>query len=163
MRHGHYHGPPRSIPACAGKPRLAVVDEKAGGVYPRVCGETSCVARSTRVSGGLSPRVRGNPETEMKWINTQGSIPACAGKPECLGRSLRRGQVYPRVCGETRIIITASDGETGLSPRVRGNRLRLCRLGSIYRSIPACAGKPRQKAGQGHKDRVYPRVCGETV
>ena len=51
---------------------------------------------------------------------------------------------------------------TGLSPRVRGNRIipaarRACRW-----SIPACAGEPRRRFAKRDEARVYPRVCGGT-
>ena len=48
-----------SIPACAGKPSVARMNEPEEGVYPRVCGE----AEGPRVyspRSGLSPRVRGS-------------------------------------------------------------------------------------------------------
>ena len=50
----------------------------------------------------------------------------------------------------------------GLSPRVRGN-LNLKRQRPRHkRSIPACAGEPRDDGQSGQLDRVYPRVCGGT-
>ena len=50
-----------SIPACAGKPDRTNHGGADGGVYPRVCGETTF---------GFPPPVK-----------RYGSIPACAGKP----------------------------------------------------------------------------------
>ena len=73
--------------------------------------------------------------------------------------------------------------DCGLSPRVRGNPVRLCRVvqvGAVYprrvrgnrglelpttsanRSIPACAGEPALSSPLGNPCRVYPRVCGGT-
>ena len=50
----------------------------------------------------------------------------------------------------------------GLSPRVRGNPLRLP-IGYTYpRSIPACAGEPPRPFRPSQTARVYPRVCGGT-
>ena len=50
----------------------------------------------------------------------------------------------------------------GLSPRVRGNRT-WARVGnSGNRSIPACAGEPRELELQLPQTTVYPRVCGGT-
>ena len=51
----------RSIPACAGEPRLSDDDYQLGWVYPRVCGGTFDKPIVTRYYIGLSPRVRGNP------------------------------------------------------------------------------------------------------
>ena len=50
----------------------------------------------------------------------------------------------------------------GLSPRVRGNRVNLARLGGRGGSIPACAGEPQLVFGKISTVRVYPRVCGGT-
>ena len=175
----------RSIPACAGEPpgeswsrstlssvyprvcggtgpsprRRAAVYQRVRGnpqvtpvdaVYPRVCGGTA-LARWTRTSflEGLSPRVRGNLYTvyDRSWLQ----------------------QVYPRVCGGTsyQLRVGRLGPATGLSPRVRGNRMRprAAAGSSPGGSIPACAGEP---SGSGQLPRraaerwVYPRVCGGT-
>ena len=71
----------RSLPACAGEPRLDRIDGVHQAVYPRVRGGTHMVDRSQRRSGGLSPRARGNLATGNcgpAWLR---SIPACAGEP----------------------------------------------------------------------------------
>ena len=80
-------GRSRSIPACAGEPipdQLLLMSISAR-VYPRVCGGTSSLQepRHRTCDDGLSPRVRGNPQTFA-------------------GRSItNRTGVYPRVCGGT--------------------------------------------------------------
>ena len=71
----------RSIPACAGQPRLVGRSETTIAVYPRVCGATvSGIIRQYRYRG-LSPRVRGNPKIPAAPPIPLGSIPACAGQP----------------------------------------------------------------------------------
>ena len=50
----------RSIPACAGEPRLNVIWTRLVKVYPRVCGGTQAIQRAGYYIQGLSPRVRGN-------------------------------------------------------------------------------------------------------
>ena len=52
--------------------------------------------------------------------------------------------------------------EEGLSPRVRGNRLLPAVLLTVLRSIPACAGEPRETPSGPSGQKVYPRVCGGT-
>ena len=51
---------------------------------------------------------------------------------------------------------------SGLSPRVRGNRLPAPSPNPNRRSIPACAGEPARGGGAGCSSAVYPRVCGGT-
>ena len=51
----------------------------------------------------------------------------------------------------------------GLSPRVRGNLEAKAMMTPMTRSIPACAGEPRQAVPGGGATSVYPRVCGGTL
>ena len=129
----------RSIPACAGEPRLPVPPDPLPRVYPRVCGGTSprsptfspCSGLSPRVRGnrqrlinsspGLSPRVRGNPPVPVLQEERSGSIPACAGEPPRMDAAPTPTPVYPRVCGGTGSFDPETTGQVGLSPRVRGN------------------------------------------
>ena len=163
---GHADHFRRSIPACAGEPSypLLAVFDHVPAVYPRVCGgtfmhqgggvqsgrsipacagEPSCPGPCRPISGGLSPRVRGNlvqrqedagmagsipacawePSTHCWRCSAVGSIPACAGEPLAAPALISRIRVYPRVCGGTlrdsqRMLVAE-----GLSPRVRGNPL----------------------------------------
>ena len=134
--------PARSIPACAGEPHPASLRRCCPGVYPRVCGGTAGYDKRLSLSNGLSPRVRGNPRHTQKWTDLGGSIPACAGEPRPGTLSARRCRVYPRVCGGTHLVQRRRYWPYGLSPRVRGNLLSADHLGSLLRSIPACAGEP---------------------
>ena len=130
----------RSIPACAGEPAFiyhACADIR---VYPRVCGGTSTVITTVSVTKGLSPRVRGNPNSSAFSHCRNGSIPACAGEP----------------------VLSCSESHGGLSPRVRGNQVE-CRPDSgTLGSIPACAGEPFRRGDDHYVLKVYPRVCGGT-
>ena len=131
-----------SIPACAGKPVPLALPSCCSRVYPRVCRETSSSMPCPQDVRGLSPRVRGTQHLSSDWGLTDGSIPACAGKPNTstLMRMIR--WVYPRVCGETYAWLQAPVDGLGLSPRVRGNRSRQRLPDPHVGSIPACAGKP---------------------
>ena len=70
-----------SIPAWAGKPDPYGKDSYKTAVYPRVGGETRLVSLSQALVRGLSPRGRGNPESNSCPASCVGSIPAWAGKP----------------------------------------------------------------------------------
>ena len=50
--------------------------------------------------------------------------------------------VYPRVCGGATVDTVLQIAEQGLSPRVRGSRLKDSYASRQNRSIPACAGEP---------------------
>ena len=111
---------------------------------------------------GLSPRVRGNPGGFTCWPPSLRSIPACTGKPCAWTVGGRTREVYPRVYGETVARVIMPDSKSGLSPRVRGNLLLLSGYCLLVRSIPACTGKPACRRDNDRRDRVYPRVYGET-
>ena len=162
-RTAHDRAHPGSIPACAGEPSSAVAAASRSSVYPRVCGGTLVTGGYSDAGWGLSPRVRGNRARQVPRLHGDGSIPACAGEPSCrAGRTTSR-RVYPRVCGGTLIRPGTSVECTGLSPRVRGNRLWAIDADSAPRSIPACAGEPCASLPTSTAPRVYPRVCGGTA
>ena len=114
---------PGSIPACAGEPYILMPAPAEGRVYPRVCGGTCPLDKQGGVPGGLSPRVRGNPDAAGRADCPAGSIPACAGEPAASYHWAFRFSVYPRVCGGTCRRRHRCSRRRGLSPRVRGNRL----------------------------------------
>ena len=155
--------PAGSIPACAGEPWMFTPPPPGGRVYPRVCGGTAAWQRRHSTRKGLSPRVRGNLAAYRVPVVAEGSIPACAGEPR--RRRVRRGGagVYPRVCGGTARLTICWSVCAGLSPRVRGNRLRHAVVAAMPGSIPACAGEPARFRASVGKGPVYPRVCGGTL
>ena len=155
--------PKGSIPACAGEPLALLAGQVFVRVYPRVCGGTGSAWSWIGNRKGLSPRVRGNPYFANRGVPPIGSIPACAGEP-AVGMLGRTGeQVYPRVCGGTRMATHHQPVAGGLSPRVRGNPGQLGDRRQRRRSIPACAGEPLVQRTGDQRLRVYPRVCGGTT
>ena len=153
----------RSIPACAGEPHSRARTLVRVTVYPRVCGGTSSAASRRLSSRGLSPRVRGNLMLHPQHILGFRSIPACAGEPGPVAVPYRLLEVYPRVCGGTRLPVRGDGDVQGLSPRVRGNLGRKGQIAHGNGSIPACAGEPVRKGEPECLREVYPRVCGGTV
>ena len=71
----------RTIPACAGEPRLTILRLRPQEDYPRVCGGTWRNPDTGAWEVGLSPRVRGNPREALPGTLPPGTIPACAGEP----------------------------------------------------------------------------------
>ena len=149
-----------SIPACAGEPTRRTCCPPGWWVHPRVCGGAGIEGRSTGVVQGPSPRVRGSQWAGSCCGPRQGSIPACAGEP-CRVPLLRgRAEVHPRVCGGAVSNTIPLPPWSGPSPRVRGSRGLMPRLGDRVGSIPACAGEPMGGAGTPGPVGVHPRVCG---
>ena len=66
------------------------------------------------------------------------------------------------MCGGTDSGFVTISTVSGLSPRVRGNRLHRDEDGDGGGSIPACAGEPRSAVPVIALVGVYPRVCGGT-
>ena len=172
-----------SIPAYAGEPPEARGLPIYAKVYPRVCGGTARGADTyidykrsipayagepSRASadnapvGGLSPRMRGNPDRYGHHPKKARSIPAYAGEPCRSWRHKSAIQVYPRVCGGTGPPFHCARSATGLSPRMRGNPTEYTAGEPLPWSIPAYAGEPLACKGQAGECKVYPRVCGGT-
>ena len=153
---------PGSIPACAGEPPAGHHIGNQNSVYPRVCGGTPLRSSRSRSACGLSPRVRGNLLINQISALAERSIPACAGEPPQCRRLRTEHWVYPRVCGGTFHRSGNRFGQSGLSPRVRGNPENLTPRPPPIRSIPACAGEPCPSSTRWYCCAVYPRVCGGT-
>ena len=127
-----------------------------------MCGGTIRSLRDLNQDLGLSPRVRGNHPIGEIVDCFSGSIPACAGEPTARDFGSAMSGVYPRVCGGTKLQIRDARPETGLSPRVRGNRVDRSFSFLLLGSIPACAGEPLLETATAGELGVYPRVCGGT-
>ena len=154
--------PSGSIPAGAGEPPRPAPAARGARVYPRRCGGTHGTGWQRIGDVGLSPQVRGNQLGDAQVPHPEGSIPAGAGEPPPASASSRRGRVYPRRCGGTRLPVMTESPPSGLSPQVRGNRLAHHLRGDPPGSIPAGAGEPRGSATSGSRSAVYPRRCGGT-
>ncbi len=158
-----FYGGVGSIPACTGKPMVAVASPSVAPVYPRVYGEASSGQSRTKTITGLSPRVRGSLLARAGWCTSDGSIPACTGKPDVASGGERSIEVYPRVYGEATARYELPLDLTGLSPRVRGSPAGRLPCHAFARSIPACTGKPAAQRARVFHHAVYPRVYGEAI
>ena len=74
-----------SIPAGAGEPLSRCMERGYAWVYPRGCGGTPQGQTCRLIAVGLSPRVRGNPDSNFSASHSKGSIPAGAGEPQRTG------------------------------------------------------------------------------
>ena len=109
---------------------------------------------------GLSPRVRGSRTRSPTISRSTGSIPAGAGQPYASCTSPEPATVYPRGCGAANFRLDWFSERPGLSPRVRGSRLRPQARATPARSIPAGAGQPTRCGNCTASGTVYPRGCG---
>ena len=109
---------------------------------------------------GLSPRVRGKPNTRLLLVSAARSIPACAGETRWASAPAWGHPVYPRVCGGNLARQFQEGGYAGLSPRVRGKREAAYGADGRIGSIPACAGETKGRCSDDRHAGVYPRVCG---
>ena len=140
--------PHGSIPARAGEPAPSAFagDHETFGSIPARAGEPCAVAR----------HLRGDP--------SGGSIPARAGEPLRRITNHAQQRVYPRACGGTGISRLVVLPTMGLSPRVRGNRVRAHSTPKwIYTGLsPRVRGNPgRTILVLSPKWKwVYPRACG---
>ena len=112
----------RSIPAPAGEPWIAAARHFQTWAYPRACGGTSPGGKWPAATKGLSPRLRGNPSRSSCWATLRRSIPAPAGEPGLRPLPFLANPVYPRACGGTWAKASSLSCQSGLSPRLRGNR-----------------------------------------
>ena len=138
--------------------------DRAGRVYPRAYGGTSCVTSIVSVWSGLSPRVRGNPMPARSSQSSERSIPARTGEPDRPFGVSDAATVYPRAYGGTAAARAPSKPAKlgGLSPRVRGNRARIPKRRLRWGSIPARTGEPARRRRAPTRARVYPRAYGGT-
>ncbi len=131
-----------SIPAHAGEPDQTWQRRHSPRVYPRTCGGTWALTAEGEPPEGLSPHMRGNRQQGRTAGIQVRSIPAHAGEPINVNLVEAEAQVYPRTCGGTLRLLRRDQRRRGLSPHMRGNRLRSARGSDAARSIPAHAGEP---------------------
>ena len=168
--------------ACGATWARQKTNSMATGLSPRMRGNCAAGGRSQRFTGSipahagqpnLSPRMmsgikvyprvmRGNPQCSHNRSHFTGSIPAHAGQPRIALIFLGETRVYPRACGATFYKIYCPFGVMGLSPRMRGNRIRHQTQRPTLGSIPAHAGQPMNAVARRPTIKVYPRACGAT-
>src|SRR5690606_22616947 len=94
------------------------------GVYPRVRGDHSGSARSSRLFHGLPPRTRGSLVIRRLEHEAGRSTPAYAGITMPLRDFWHLILVYPRVRGDHSVVGSVRATGGGLPPRTRGSLFR---------------------------------------
>ena len=131
-----------SIPAGAGEPSRSLLHPIVDWVYPRRCGGANSEGRSGQSYRGLSPQVRGSPNSQHDPRRVVGSIPAGAGEPCLVDQPSGVWRVYPRRCGGASWLRRQRQQPLGLSPQVRGSPSMKAGRETRQGSIPAGAGEP---------------------
>ena len=148
-------------PACAGKSGPVSCGARPSWDHPRMCGEKSSSAASSKDWSGSPPHVRGKVEKSKIMELRKGITPACAGKSAAPETLRPRSEDHPRMCGEKPFKKMRAVKELGSPPHVRGKDAdRGLRL-HAGRITPACAGKRQRGSGSGCTGWDHPRMCGE--
>ena len=121
----------RSIPACAGETRTAILPLSQLEVDPRVRGGDRNAFLRIRFKKGRSPRARGRPRRGCVLEWRMGSIPACAGETLYLKRMNYRQIVKERVNDASRACRRFQSIEL------------VAALMSLPFAPPACSYRPR--------------------
>ena len=150
----------RIIPARAG-PTLANWFRRTNASdHPRSCGANSMTCATCLHGCGSSPLVRGQPHLSRLRRIAQRIIPARAG-PTLAGRhEVRPGPDHPRSCGANRVVPPQSSTSNGSSPLVRGQLVKVFRIGFLVRIIPARAGPTELPGITTACVADHPRSCG---
>ena len=149
------------IPAHAGKTTLSQVGGYPSGAHPRSRGENAARPALRIWRGGSSPLTRGKPHLVDLDHESQGLIPAHAGKTAPEGRTESLPRAHPRSRGENIDGDRATAEEWGSSPLTRGKRDRRLPSRVDPRLIPAHAGKTARERGSKDSRAAHPRSRGE--
>ena len=130
-------------------------------VYPREYGEREEDARKLICNAGLSPRVRGTLGLTRATVGLARFIPASTGNAIGTTSTSGAAPVYPREYGERIVPPSKAIIIPGLSPRVRGTRIKVRPMVKKRRFIPASTGNAEQHPALTVRNAVYPREYGE--
>ncbi|RYQ46226.1 hypothetical protein PG1780B_1256 [Bifidobacterium pseudolongum subsp. globosum] len=104
--------------------------------------------------------MRGKLLDEVQRLEGQRIIPAHAGQtPPAAPRRYAPGN-HPRACGANALIMKATQGTYGSSPRMRGKLPRIARRVFQHGIIPAHAGQTLRWSVSMWRPADHPRACG---
>ena len=129
------------IPAGAGETQGGCLVQQEPRAYPRGCGGNSYSGLSDMMLQGLSPRVRGKQHDMPDGEWESGPIPAGAGETQRRIDALDDAAAYPRGCGGNPSVLSHTQAQGGLSPRVRGKHVASSSSIGFSGPIPAGAGE----------------------
>ncbi len=131
----------RSIPMCTGETEDGTHETDVPRVYPHVYGGNQNRTLWSILGAGLSPCVRGKLMAVGLHRLVVRSIPMCTGETNAEGSAVDLREVYPHVYGGNWTGQVWSRSVIGLSPCVRGKRVRSVAPATQGWSIPMCTGE----------------------
>ena len=130
--------------------------------HPRVCGENHLLLRWPSTTTGISPRMRGKPDSPFGGGVGGGNIPAYAGKTVRRRQCPQHWLEHPRVCGENWRSPRHRSRPGGTSPRMREN-LGHATLSRVKGGTsPRMRGKPQADRSEVYPGRNIPAYAGKT-
>ena len=151
----------RFIPTHVGNAAEPVGDATADAVYPHACGERASQQFADCLRIGLSPRMWGTLDEELKATRAARFIPMHVGNARQPGRCYRPPTVYPHACGERLEGAHEFHLARGLSPRMWGTLDLLLVEHQLHRFIPTHVGNALSQFTVTGNIAVYPHACGE--
>ena len=151
----------RLIPAHAGKTDNHPTQFEAYRAHPRSRGENdSCSSKPIDIDGS-SPLTRGKRRRGCVRVVRRRLIPAHAGKTIVRCSCYERLRAHPRSRGENSCGVGRGCYWLGSSPLTRGKRQRSGWSFSVFRLIPAHAGKTTGRQSSAERLPAHPRSRGE--
>ena len=129
--------------------------------HPREYGENTATTLRPESPVGSSPRIRGESVEQRVQPHCWGIIPANTGRISRNSKHHGPAQDHPREYGENVVAVTDDDGDTGSSPRIRGESLPLPRRTHARGIIPANTGRIRFAVSPKVRPQDHPREYGE--
>ena len=153
----------RLIPAHAGKTLPGEWPHLPCGAHPRSRGENFSHVIRISPSAGSSPLTRGKRPHDSGLLHDGRLIPAHAGKTSWRSSVPPELPAHPRSRGENTTMKLATKLGRGSSPLTRGKPPRNSQYLSIFRLIPAHAGKTRRTSRDVITPWAHPRSRGENT
>ena len=151
------------IPAHAGKTRSGGGRPPDARAHPRSRGENRSRRERRPATTGSSPLTRGKPRGVAVFDNSEGLIPAHAGKTSYTLSRTALGRAHPRSRGENAWKAVLQGIADGSSPLTRGKHAKPQARPARQGLIPAHAGKTPSKRTAPLCGRAHPRSRGENI
>ena len=148
------------IPAHAGLTGILLRKRMSKRDHPRACGAHSNRLPMILTIVGSSPRMRGSPQSSVKYNRARGIIPAHAGLTLFVVCGVSRKRDHPRACGAHLSYTSCNSVMVGSSPRMRGSLRTVQQAMTLSGIIPAHAGLTIQLSNRLHSVGDHPRACG---